>query len=442
VSLFLKGGTYIDWQTAEMRSGNIRVEEGDGGMSFIGEPPGAVGPGDRLVDCSGRYVTRAFGCGHHHIYSALSRGMPAPAKSPGNFREILRFIWWRLDKALNRDSIRASALVTALYCLKNGVTFVIDHHSSPGSEEGSLDIIAESLEEAGMTQLLCYEISDRDGPAAAEAGLAETKRYLEKRRGLVGLHASFTVGNTLFRDALDAAERFGTGIHIHTAEDDADQEECLKTYGKRVVERYRDLGLLDLTGNILTHCLYLSPEEWRLVEESGSWVATAPESNLNNGVGIFNSPDLSNIMLSTDGMHSDMLRSAKVAYFLAQGGAVPVQERKTAAAKGYGRGKDRTAAGVYERFRSVHRYVKEAGISALGDNDLVVLKYDSPTELPRDNFFGHFIYGIESRHVESVVSSGRLVVEKGKVLTLDEEAVLAFAREQASALWERMVRME
>lgn len=422
MSLYLKNALYINPETIEFRNSHIRVDEGEGGISFVDELPvsGAVTAGNRILDCSGKIVTGSFGCGHHHIYSALARGMPAPEKAPANFHEILKYIWWRLDKALDKDSVRASALVTALYCLKNGVTFIIDHHSSPNYIEGSLDCIASALDEAGMSHLLCYEISDRDGPAAAEAGLGETARFLKAGKALVGLHASFTVGEKLLRSAVDLAHRYKTGVHIHTAEDEIDQVLCARDYGVRVVERYRDSGMLALRNNILTHCLYLSPEEWRLIEESGSWVTQAAESNLNNGVGIYDGPALPNLMLGTDGMHSDMLRSAKISFFLAQ-------------AKGAC-----TPAEAYRRFRNVHRYIKEAGVPGDGANNLVILNYNSPTVLTKDNFFSHFIYGLESRHVESVISSGKLVVEKGKVLTIDETEVLSFAKEEARTLWKRI----
>ena len=69
--------------------------------------------------------------------------------------------------------IEASALVSALYCVKNGVTFVIDHHASPFAIEGSLGTIAGAFDRIGISYLLCYEISDRDGQGPKEKGLQE-----------------------------------------------------------------------------------------------------------------------------------------------------------------------------------------------------------------------------------------------------------------------------
>lgn len=424
MSIYLKNATWIDWESLEFTKTHLRVDEGDAGLAFVDTVPASLetkGSGEQVIDCTGRYVTKSFACGHHHIYSALARGMPAPAAAPKNFHEILKYVWWVLDRSLTGDMIRASALVTALYCLKNGVTFVIDHHSSPLAAAGSLGIIAEALEEAGLSHLLCLELSDRDGTEAAEAGLEETEVFLEKHQGLVGLHASFTVGDALLNRAVSLAQKFGTGIHVHAAEDGVDEEHCLRDYGVRVMERYRDRGLLDLEKSIFAHCIHLSEEERNLVTASPAWVVQTPESNLNNAVGILNGRGLKRLMFGTDGMHSDMLRTAKTAFFLASqsgGGLSPPD--------------------AYLRFRNVHRYLAESGFSGDGDNNLVILKYDSPTPFCRDNFAGHFVYGLEARHVESVISGGRLVMDRGRVLTVNEEEVLAEAGEQAAALWKRM----
>ena len=160
--IHLKNGTYIDWRNLKFSQGDLFVEEGNGGRVF--QPPDIKEHQPvKTIDCTGMLITRSFANGHHHVYSALARGMPAPRKTPLNFQEILRYIWWNIDKALDLEMIRASALVTAIQCAKNGVTFVIDHHASPFAVEGSLEIIAEAFDEVGVGHLLCYEISDRDG---------------------------------------------------------------------------------------------------------------------------------------------------------------------------------------------------------------------------------------------------------------------------------------
>ncbi len=419
--ILLKNGTYIDWRTLAFTRTDLLVGEGnDGTVTEL--LPGAPCPaGTTVIDCTGRFITKSFANGHHHVYSALARGMPAPAKNPENFTEILKYVWWNLDKALDLPMIRASALATAVACAKNGVTFVIDHHASPNAVEGSLETIAEAFDAVGVGHLLCYEISDRDGKEIAAQGLAETKRYVAHRPGLVGLHASFTVGDDTLKRAVKLAERYSSGIHIHVAEDRADQNHCLETYGLFVVDRLARHGVLQFPKTILGHCLHLDEQERGLVAGSPAWVVQNMESNLNNRVGHFNSKDLGErIMLGTDGMHSDMVRSAQAAFFAGQ----------QSDSIGY--------PGVYRRFRQVHSYLAENKIPGDGDNNLVVLNYDTPTPLTSDNFFGHFLFGFAARQVEHVIARGRLIVEKGQVVTVNEPAVLDEAKDQAERLWKRL----
>jgi cytosine/adenosine deaminase-related metal-dependent hydrolase len=425
MTLFLKNATFIDWETFEVSHMNLAVESGPtGDVRQLPTTPDqdALGAEDRILDCSGKLVTKSFGCGHHHIYSTLARGMPAPRKNPTNFTEVLQYIWWHIDKRLDLEMIEASALASAIHCAKNGVTFVIDHHASPFAITDSLSTIANAFDRVGIAYMLCYEISDRDGEGPREEGLTETDSFLAAgHQGHVGLHASFTVGDELLRKAIDLAHKHDTGLHVHIAEDQADQTDASAKYGKRVIERFYDAGALALPKSIFGHCIHLSDHEKELLGDSGVWVVQNVESNQNNNVGVAAYDDLTpNMMLGTDGMHGDMLRSAKAAFLVGQ------------ATEGIG------FDSVYGRFRNVHRYIRKFGGQSDGANNLVILNYDTPTDLTQDNFLGHFVYGIDSRHVESVISQGQLLVENRQVLTVDEKEVLAHARDMGRKLWEKM----
>ncbi|MCP4351846.1 MAG: amidohydrolase family protein [Desulfobacterales bacterium] len=424
MTLYLKDATFLDWQSLEIKQTSLAVEEGSqNGISFLGTMPSedTITPEDRIIDCTGKLVTKSFGCGHHHIYSALARGMPAPRKIPTNFTEILQYVWWHIDKRLDLEMIEASALTTAIYCAKNGVTFVIDHHASPFSIKDSLPTIAKALDRVGLAHMLCYELSDRDGEGPREEGLAHTDSFLAGHQGHVGLHASFTVGDELLKKAIELAGKHNTGLHIHVAEDMADQNDSIAKYNKRVVERLHDAGALALKKTILGHCVHLSDREKELLRESGVWVVQNVESNQNNNVGVAGYSSVTdNVMLGTDGMHSDMLRSAKTAFFSGQ------------ATEGIG------FDGIYQRFRNVHHYIRSFGAHGDGDNNLVILDYDSPTELTSENFLGHFVYGIDARHVETVICQGRVIAEQGKVTQINEDEVLAFSKEMGKKLWDKM----
>lgn len=422
--LYLRNSTFINWKTFEFTKANIMVEEGEQGKIFILPGDLKIPDGNTIIDCTGKYVTKAFANGHHHVYSALAKGMPAPKKNPVNFVEILKNVWWKLDRCLDHEMVRISALITAIESAKNGVTFVIDHHSSPNAIKGSLDIIAKAFDEVGISHLLCYEISDRDGAAKTEQALEETDSYLQHRQGLVGLHASFTVGDSTFRKAVNLADDHNAGIHIHIAEDKYDQEHCNQQFQTSVIERIKSLGGLAKSKTILVHCLHLHDTERRSIGASGAWIAQNTESNLNNRVGHFNSVGLGeNIMLGTDGMHSDMLRAAKASYFI-------------------GLNNDKIdLPGIYLRFRNAQRYLIQNSFQGKGENNLVVLDYKPQTEFNAHNFLSHFIYGIESKHIQHVISSGRLIVNDRKLTSVDEDAICEASTELSKKLWQKMSQL-
>lgn len=425
MTLILRDATLIDHETCEIHSGDLCVSEGPAGTLERLDPGTPAPAGAREIDCSGRIVTRSFVVGHHHIYSALARGMPAPPRNPTSFVEILQLIWWRLDKALDEDMIRASAMAAAVDAALAGTTFIIDHHASPNAPANSLHIIAEELERAGLSHLLCYEMSDRDGPDARDAGLAETERYLGTHQGLVGMHASFTVSDELLARCVEMARALDTGVHIHVAEAPSDEEHCLATHDTRCATRLADAGALDLPGTILAHCIHLDDTERDIVRESRAWIAQQTESNLNNAVGVLDASPLGDrVMIGTDGMHGDCLAAARATFLAAQraeGGLSPAQ--------------------AHTRLRAAHRYLAEHDFQGDAPNNLVVLDYHPPTPITPDNWPAHMMYALDRSSVNTVISDGRTIVEDRRTTLVDQDESMKFARQQAQRLWTRLREM-
>ena len=423
MSIILKNATFIYWKTLELIQTSLRVEPGIGGGCLLlpDDLEGVDISRDEVIDCTGKLVTKAFAVGHHHVYSALACGMPVPPKQPENFLQILEYVWWNLDKALDKEMIEASALSTAMACAKAGSAFVIDHHASPNAIRGSLEIIANAFDRVGVSHLLCYEISDRDGVEKANQGLQETADYIQANQGLVGLHASFTVGDESLKKAVDLMKKTNSGIHIHVAEDLADQNHCQHHNDRQVVERLHHFGVLNSPKTILAHCLHLNENERSLIRNSPAWIVENAESNLNNNVGHFRGTNLGkNIMLGTDGMHSDMLRSAQAAFFAGQeADQINVPE-------------------AYRRFRNVHHYLADNHFEGDGENNLVVLDYDSPTPITEHNFLGHFVFGLSSNHIRHVISNGSWLVKNKRLTNVNEKELLTFAKEQALRLWKKL----
>ena len=253
-----------------------------------GFTPGAVTPG--LV------------CAHHHLYSSLARGMPAPPQQPRSFLEILQQVWWRLDVALDLDMIYWSAALGAMEALASGTTAIVDHHESPSAIEGSLSVIAKACADVGVRVLTAYGVTDRHGQEGARRGLAENERFIrEGGRGMVGVHAGFTCSDDTLRAAAELAADLGVGVHIHVAEgiDDIAAGERLAALAAQ--------GLMT-DDWLIVHGVHLD-------RELPGTLAHNPRSNMNNAVGYARPTRFSNrIALGTDGIGADMLEDARLAY--------------------------------------------------------------------------------------------------------------------------------
>lgn len=242
-------------------------------------------------------------CAHHHLYSALARGMPAPPRDPQGFADILELVWWRLDRALDLEMIEWSAKLGALEALESGCTAIIDHHESPNAIEGSLQTIADACAEVGVRVSCSYGVTDRHGPEAARAGLAENDRFLAAGgRGMVGVHAAFTCTDDTLAAAADLAQTHGTGVHIHVAEGVADADAA-----QRLVGLSRDDWLI-------IHGVHLADDHGL-----AGTIVHNPRSNMNNGVGYARPTRFSNpIALGTDGIGAHVLDEFRLAFVRAR----------------------------------------------------------------------------------------------------------------------------
>src|SRR6267142_2310344 len=134
-------------------------------------------PDEEVLDLEGALVMPGLVNAHTHLYSALARGMPGPAVHPRNFREILERVWWRLDRALDQETVALSGLLGATEAALSGTTFLIDHHSSPSFIRGSLGTLKRSIESVGLRSVLCYEVTDRNGSEGRDQGVEENVSF-------------------------------------------------------------------------------------------------------------------------------------------------------------------------------------------------------------------------------------------------------------------------
>jgi cytosine/adenosine deaminase-related metal-dependent hydrolase len=205
--------------------------------------------GEEVVDLDGALVLPGLVNAHTHLYSALARGMPGPIEPPRSFLEILERVWWRLDRALDAESVSLSGLLGAIEAARSGTTLLFDHHASPSFIEGSLATLRRAVEQVGLRSVLAYETTDRNGPDGRDAGIRENLACLAVgetalTRGIVGAHASFTLSDESLDRLSAAVSGANSSLHVHAAEDRADVEDSLRRCGAGVVERLRRHGLL------------------------------------------------------------------------------------------------------------------------------------------------------------------------------------------------------
>jgi putative selenium metabolism protein SsnA len=435
-TLALCGGTVVlGLDPVELASADVMID-GDR-IAAVGLAP----PGVPRRDCSGTLILPGNVCAHTHLYSALSRGMPYQLAPPENFLQILRRLWWRLDRALDEPSLRMSALAGGLDALLAGTTTVFDHHASPNFIDGSLDVIASALAEIGLRSVLCYEVTDRDGKGRAAAGVAENTRFLNASRplarGLMGAHASFTMSDATLEACAGAAMEAGVGVHIHVAEDAADQQDALAGHGCSVVDRLHAAGVITERA-LLAHCVHVDSRERDMLLASGATIAHNARSNMNNGVG--HSPvtggggerllrgSAGRIALGTDGIGGDMITESQAAFFRAREASVGTPpswplDRLAASSRVAGRVFGEPLLGC---------------ITAGAPADMTVLEYPAPTPVSAGNVAGHWLFGLSPRQVRDVLVAGELVIADRRSTRVDAVRLAADAATEAGRLWARL----
>lgn len=420
----------------------------NGGVAIKGDTIAAVGdfitmkaiyPDAEIVDAGDGLIMPGFINTHHHIYSALARGLSLKGYDPHGFLDILEGLWWRLDKGLNLDDTRASAVATYISCIENGVTTVFDHHASYGETTGSLKVIAEEAVRFGVRSCLCYETSDRNGRAEMEKAVAENidfadfaARDPDRLAGMIGLHASFTLSDESMRYILDS-NKAGTGYHVHVAEGTDDVDISREKFGARPAERLYNLGILGKK-TIAAHCIHINENEIRLLKETGTIVVHNPESNMGNAVG---APEVLTMShegiltgLGTDGYTSDMLESYKAANCL-------VKHASRNPAVGW----TEIPALLFENNRKIAErfFPKPCGILKTGAyGDVIVLDYDPITPLDAGNLNGHMLFGMNGRDVVTTVSGGVVRMKDRRLQGIDKGEVLSEVGKQARSLWSRL----
>ncbi|MGD0175858.1 MAG: amidohydrolase family protein [Candidatus Bathyarchaeia archaeon] len=394
-----------------------------------------------VLDASGRIVMPGIVCSHSHLYGMLLRGASLKITPPSDFTQILQRVWWPVDEAMNFEDAYASALVASVEFAKSGVTTFADTYSGPNSITGVLDHIARAVEEVGIRGFVAFEATERHSKDEGAKGVQENVRFAEKAhskpeskaRPLFSIHASFTVSDDLIRRVKALAVKYRVPITIHASEGLGDLHHNLENYGKRTVERLRDVGLLG-PDVVLAHCVNLDENEIDTVAQTKTGVAHNPMSNMLNAVGV--APILRmlekqiNVGLGNDGYIFDMFENMRSAYLLHR-----VYHKNPNAIDPYTILEMATVSGA-----KLYGMEKELGSIEAGKRaDIIIIKPSVlPTPLNASSAVGHLVNTVDGNDVEIVLVDGKPVVKNKQLLTFDEERAQSISQNAAAKLWERL----
>ncbi|GAB77526.1 putative selenium metabolism protein SsnA [Austwickia chelonae] len=424
-----------------LENGAIRIE----GDTIVDVAPDvdlrAAHPGEDYVDVSGRVIMPGLINAHTHAYSHYARGMAATEQGT-TFTGVLEKLWWKLDRLLEPEDVELNTSTTFVESIRNGVTTVIDHHSSPYAVTGSLTTQADAARALGIRASLCYETSDRDGPEILTRQIEENISFMKETAaspddlitGLFGMHASFTVSQETLERCVTAVRDAGvTGFHVHTAEGPEDEPACEGLTGKRIVRRFHDAGMLG-PETILVHCVHVDESEMELIKETDTSVVTNPHSNMGNAVGVTKVVEMLRrgirCGLGTDAYLADMLASASVAK-IAQSHrlADPTAGFMEAATLLF-----RNNPAIAARY-----WRKPLGVLVPGAYaDVITQDYLPQTPMNGDNTLGHLLFGMTGALTHDTMVAGRWVMRDRRILTVDEAEIFARSRERAPRIWARM----
>ncbi len=441
--MLITNANVITWETPNRVLSNHAILIEGGRIKEIGTTRSLTTkhPKAKTMDAGGQYVMPGGICAHTHFYGAFARGMAIPGPAPKDFPEILQKLWWPLDRSLDAEGVRYSALVCLVDAIKHGTTTLIDHHASPNFIDGSLDIIADAVDKSGLRGVLCYEVTDRDGVERANAGINENVRFLKRLAadphprlaGTFGLHASLTLSGATLQ-ACRAAAPEGTGFHVHTAEHESDEYDSLQKSNMRVIDRLHKHNILG-PKTITAHGVHFDAREMEILKETETWLSHQPRSNMNNGVGVAQIESMLRmgikVCLGNDGFTNSMWDEWKTAYLLHK-----VHHRDPRRMGGY----DVQQMAIYNNSALAGVFFPDTSIGQIVPGaaaDLIFVDYHPFTPLTDGNLPWHIIFGFQQSMVTSTMVAGKFLMKNRELLTLDEAEIAARAREIAPRIWKK-----
>jgi len=434
----------MDDAGTEIPGGSILIEDGVIAWVGSGEPAGAEDA--ERVDGRGAVALPGLINTHHHMYQAMTRAR-AQADVLFGWLEELYPVWAHLSAEWERAAARVALAELAL----SGCTLSMDHHYVfPTGVTGLLEAEIEAAREIGLRFHPCrgsMDLSEKDGGLPPDSVVQDTDTVLaETEEAVRRFHdpapssmlriavapcSPFTATERLMREAADLARRLGVRMHTHIAETLDEEAYCLERFGRRPVELLDDWGWLG-PDVWLAHCVHLNDRDIQRIAETGSGVAWCPTSNMRIASGIAPARALldagATVGLGVDGSASndagDMIGEVRQGLLVSRAGmdpkAMSVREAIRVATRGSAAclGQDGEVGSLEPGKRGDIALFPVDGLAFAGaEADLVAAVVLS-----------------SSRRVRDLFVEGRLVVEGGRLVNADEDAIAAEGRRVGSTI--------
>lgn len=434
----------------------VTVDEGrvfsPGAVAVKGERIAAVGPADemaawrasRVIDCRDRLVLPGLVDCHNHLFQALARGL---GEGMSIWPWLCEFMWPYAIAVTAEDALAAVRL-GVVEALRAGTTTVIDHHYAP-TDPATVIGVADIIEAAGMRGVVARGVlGDKSTVAAARRLPDELFRYSSADEMAItaecmdekpaGSRVSIWPGplnlayldQGLMRRSVELARQRSTKWHTHCSEGQKDPSSYIDAYGVRPLTWMQREGLLDRSAT-LAHAIWLDDEEVEAVGKAGAAAVHNPASNGYLASGRMPLQELQRagavVGMGTDGPscghRQDLFECMKQSLFLHRLATLdPTAMRAEDALEVATRGGARVA-GV------------DAGVLAPGMlADVIVVHLDRPHLTPLLQPTAAAVYSARGGDVETTICGGRVVVEGGRCVLIDEESAMAEAQSAAEKL--------
>jgi 5-methylthioadenosine/S-adenosylhomocysteine deaminase len=437
-TLLIRGATVVTLDPAN------RIFEGDvliarGRIAAVGASPTATAADEvptEIIDARGRVLLPGFVQTHVHLCQTLFRG----AADDLALIDWLRERVWPLEAAHTPESLFASARLGVAELIRGGTTSALTMETVNHTAS-----VFRAVEESGFRATVGKCMMDAgDGvpeglQEKTDDSIAESLELIERWHGRADgrvracFAPRFAVSCTreLLERVAELSRERGVLVHTHASENREEIAIVERATGRRNVVYLDSVGLA-APHVVLAHCVWLDESEMDILAATGTHVAHCPSSNLKLGSGVAQVAEMLergvSVSLGADGApcnnRLDMFTEMRTAALLQKVRRGP-QALPALAALRMATVAGARALGLGHEIGSV-----EAGKRA----DLTLLDLDRLHTTPRPDLISTIVYAAQPENVETVIIDGKVVMREKELLTLDEDAVLAEAREQARSL--------